>query len=115
MNGKVGKLVGGAVYVHRSAVGRLPSKHAATVKKAEALLEGSLWNVVRVAKNSVSFLLYEQFEQIPFPALLTSAKVDVASGKVVRIDYRNRANPPILHRKELLLPPTIPGCLRSAR
>jgi DNA phosphorothioation-associated putative methyltransferase len=108
MNGKVGKLVGGAVYVHRSAVGRLPSKHAATVEKAEALLEGSLWNVVRVAKNSVSFLLYEQFEQIPFPALLTSAKVDVASGKVVRIDYRNRANPPILHRKELLLPPDDP-------
>jgi hypothetical protein len=108
MKRNVGKVVGGAVYMHRSAVGLLPSKHAVMVKKAEALLEDSMWNVVRVAKNSVSFLLYEQFEQIAFPALLTSAKVDVASGEVVRIDYRNRENPPILHRKELLLPPDDP-------
>ena len=89
MNRNVGKLVGRAVYVHRSAVALLPPKHAATVKRAESLLDGSMWNVVRVTKDSVSFLLYEQFEEIAFPALLTSAKVDVASGEVVRIDYLN--------------------------
>ena len=108
MNRNVGKLVGGAVYVHRSAVGLLPSKHAATVEKAEALLEGPMWNVVRIAKGSVSLLLYESFDDAAFPALLASSKVDLVSGDVSHTNYLNRTNPPILHRKELLLPPDDP-------
>jgi hypothetical protein len=51
----------------------------------------------------VSLLLYE-----PFPALLSSVKVDLESGVTARTDYRGRKNPPILHRKELLLAPDDP-------
>ena len=86
----------------------LPSKHAATVEKAEALLEGPMWNVVRIAKGSVSLLLYEFFDDAAFPALLASSKVDLVSGDVSHTNYLNRTNPPILHRKELLLPPDDP-------
>jgi DNA phosphorothioation-associated putative methyltransferase len=55
----------------------------------------------------VSLLLYESFEE-PFPALLSSVKVDLESGVTARTDYRGRKNPPILHRKELLLAPDDP-------
>ena len=62
------------------------------------------WNVLRIAKGSVTFLQYGSFEQAAFPALLKSLKVSEDCNPR-RIDYRKRSNPPILHRKELLLLP----------
>jgi DNA phosphorothioation-associated putative methyltransferase len=98
----VGKRVGGALYVHRDAVALLGDE-VALVQKAESLAPSLDWNVAKIEKASVSLLLYESFDA-DFPALLTSAKVDLASGAVTRTDYQKRTNPPILHRKELLLP-----------
>ena len=40
--------------------------------------------------------------------LLASTRVDFPTGAVSRTDYRKRISPPILHRKELLLPPDDP-------
>ena len=37
-----------------------------------------------------------------------SVIVDLVTGKIRRDDYRTRANPPILHRKETFLPPDHP-------
>jgi DNA phosphorothioation-associated putative methyltransferase len=105
MKSQVGKRVGGAIYVHRSAVDLLPEDALKAISLAEGRVDASAWNVVRAAADSVSFLSYESFDEVGFPALLTSAKVDLASGDVSRTDYRGRANPPILHRKELLLSP----------
>ncbi|MGD9656553.1 MAG: DNA phosphorothioation-associated putative methyltransferase [Methylocystis sp.] len=79
-----------------------------SIEEAESLAGGVEWNVVRVSTGSISLLLYESFDDAPFPALLASTKVDLSSGEVTSTDYRNRANPPILHRKELLLPPDDP-------
>ncbi|WP_284220648.1 DNA phosphorothioation-associated putative methyltransferase [Brevundimonas denitrificans] len=47
-------------------------------------------------------LTYEDFSSA-FPILLESLTVDLGSGSVSARSYRERANPPILHRKELLV------------
>jgi DNA phosphorothioation-associated putative methyltransferase len=105
MKSSIGKQVAGALYVHRSALPLTVGIDLGSVTHAEIRAGDVEWNVVRIAKGSVSLLLYESFDDAPFPALLASTKVDLASGDVSHTNYRNRRNPPILHRKELLLPP----------
>lgn len=61
------------------------------------------FNVVKLSRSRLSFLEYDHFED-PFPALLKSLYCDVFSGRQQFTDYSPRRNPPILHRKELLLP-----------
>jgi hypothetical protein len=41
-------------------------------------------------------------------SLAESVVVDLVTGKTRRDDYRGRANPPVLHRKETFLPPDHP-------
>jgi len=97
----IGKRIGGAIYVHRSTAPLLPASAAAAA-------DGFHWNVVRIAKDSITFLVYEPFDESAFPALLESLKVPTGGGAATRTNYRKRANPPILHRKELLLSPDDP-------
>lgn len=61
------------------------------------------FNVVKLTRSRLSFLLYQPFSE-PFPALLTSLACDIARGTSRFTDYTRRRSPPILHRKELLLP-----------
>ena len=102
-NASVGKRVGRALYVHRSAVSAQPERFVQTLVDADARAGDFDWNVVRIADGDVTFLLYESFEEAAFPALLESLKVARDGSPPVRTDYRRRPNPPILHRKELLL------------
>jgi DNA phosphorothioation-associated putative methyltransferase len=102
----VGKRVGGALYAHRDALALLPEEKK-RVAEAEAAAPPVDWNVAKIERQSVSLLLYEPFD-VDFPALLRSTKVDLRSGSVTSTDYTGRANPPILHRKETLLPPDDP-------
>jgi DNA phosphorothioation-associated putative methyltransferase len=102
-----GKRVAGAVYVHRSAVSSLEDG-GSQMARAEACAGSIEWNVAKIEKKSISLLLYESFDDAPFPALLGSTKIDLSTGETTFTDYRRRANPPILHRKELLLPPDDP-------
>jgi DNA phosphorothioation-associated putative methyltransferase len=102
----VGKRVGGAFYVHKDALS-LVSDKTSRVGEAERIAGPLEWNVAKIEKSSVSLLLYESFD-VDFPALLASVKVDFGTGAVSSIDYRGRENPPILHRKEVLLPPDDP-------
>jgi hypothetical protein len=44
----------------------------------------------------------------PHPALRHAITIDMVSGKLRKIDYAKNINPPILHRKETLLPPNHP-------
>ena len=53
----------------------------------------------------LSFLSYSDFFDVAHPALRSALSVDLLTGKSLVSDYRNSLNPPILHRKELLLPP----------
>ena len=65
----------------------------------------------------VSFLHYGDFAA-PFPVLAESLAVDLATGTHRWTDYRHRGNPPVLHRKELLLPaehPLVPEAAQRTR
>ena len=71
------------------------------------------FNVVKLGRTRLSFLLYEHFSE-PFPALLTALSCDAIHGGCRFTDYSQRASPPILHRKELLLPanhPLVPAAV----
>lgn len=106
-----GKRVGGSLYVHSSA---LDDETRPLVERAVALAGAVEWNVAKVTAGSVSLLLYEDFEAAAFPALLASLKVDLGTGAKAATDYKKRENPPILHRKEALLPPDDPSRPRFA-
>ena len=62
------------------------------------------YNVVKLQTPSrVSFLTYDNFAT-SFPVLGGSLAINLAAGTARHTDYRDRRSPPILHRKELLLP-----------
>lgn len=96
-----GKHVRGSIYLHRSAVAELAVCDRSRIEQAasRAAME---WNVVRVGPEEISLLEYGDFEIDPFPSLRRSALVREEGPVVVR-DYTKSANPPILHRKELLV------------
>ena len=102
--GHAGKRVGGALYLHASAIEAAASEIRARVEQADLLAARQPWNVAKLQGNAVSLLLYEAFDEAAFPALLAAVRVNLSDGSVVHTDYRGRANPPILHRKETLLP-----------
>lgn len=98
-------------------IGRFSYYHRALVEACDDVLDylediasrahppASQFNVVKLdLRSRVSFLRYEDFATTRFPALLWSLSCDVSRGTARRIDYSGRDNPPILHRKELLLP-----------
>ena len=103
-----GKIVGEAKYLHRSAIELLDPKEQELVQHAcHYVADDFDWNVIKIDlkdKNKVSFLNYEDFEDCEFPALLNSCQVSTKTGLVQPRNY-SADNPPILHRKELLLPP----------
>jgi hypothetical protein len=103
-----GKRIRGALYLHASALDIADQATRARIEYADLLAGRRPWNVAKLQREAVSLLLYETFEDVAFPALLVAVRVNLTSGRVVHTDYRDRANPPILHRKETLLPPDDP-------
>jgi DNA phosphorothioation-associated putative methyltransferase len=102
---RLGKHVGQASYYHRCVAGRLAPDLIARLREAELHAGCGTWNVVKVRQDRpqrISLLTYEDFSS-SFPTLLESLTVDLSSGSVSARSYRERANPPILHRKELLV------------
>jgi len=77
----VGKRVGGALYVHREALD-LIGDEAEAVATAARLLPDLPWNVAKISRDGVSLLVYEDFDEAAFPALLKSARVDPATGAI---------------------------------
>src|SRR6188472_846312 len=109
----LGKSIRGDVYVHVSALSELRPhvreqvQHAATHAKLAAETE---FNVIKIygQGTKISLLYYPEFFESPFPVLQRSCVVDVESGRIKLLHYDLSKNPPILHRKELLLPPDHP-------
>ncbi len=98
----IGKSVRGAVYVHRSALHLLDGSKQDAVIRAQTLHDGG-WNVARIEARRIGLLLYRNFDRDPFPALARSWVLAEGSDVPAEIDYSHRINPPILHRKELLV------------
>ena len=107
-----GKLVGGARYIHVDALPWLLRQEQEQVARAETLaqINRADWNVAKLqmSRERISLMRYERFFADPFPPLAKAWSIDLG-GETVRVSRHDPdGNPPILHRKELLLPPEHP-------
>ena len=107
------KAVGGRTYLHVDTLSLLDAVLAARVATAEQLAQVNRrehFNLVRIddAGPCIALLNYPEFADDPFPALRESWLVDLDRSEVGYRTYVDSLNPPILHRKELLLLPDDP-------
>lgn len=103
-----GKRLPGATYVVRPRAEDFLPELWKTVCRAEiAAQPDPSWNLLKLHTDQVTitFLSYPEFDAEPHPALAEATKINLNTGSVSRTDYRQRSNPPILHRKETFLPP----------
>ena len=110
---EIGKRVGDDLYLHASAIPScLDGELLDVAQRAAGSIDSDfLPNVLKLnlRTKKLSWLAYEKFDSDPFPRLLASwtfpiDRVDTANFR----SYRNSLNPPILHRKELLVSPNYP-------
>jgi DNA phosphorothioation-associated putative methyltransferase len=104
----VGKRILDDLYVHIDAAERrLDGAHWDSVSAAREQLHGQAHtpNVVKLNLRTgrFSLLAYPDFEIAPFPELAASWTMSEA-GEFSYRTYQDSLNPPILHRKELLVP-----------
>ncbi|NKC13926.1 MAG: DNA phosphorothioation-associated putative methyltransferase [Gammaproteobacteria bacterium] len=104
----VGKSVGRHTYIHVTALPEADDTTRCAVALATEVLsdhENAPFNVVRMesGSNRVGLLDYPDFFEDAFPALRASWVVDPDVGLTSYRTYEDSLNPPILHRKELLL------------
>ena len=103
-----GKSVAQKTYLHISSIQHLDG--TALTHLGEALdlakIQSDQYNVIRheEAGSRICLLNYQDFFDDPFPALRESWLVDLETGQTSYRTYEDSLNPPILHRKELLLP-----------
>jgi DNA phosphorothioation-associated putative methyltransferase len=113
----VGKKVGFSVYFHIDAI---PDENEDLHKRVclatdRAGVRIGEFNIVRFEESgAVALLDYPGFQQQAFPVLARSWRVDLRNGRASYRDYRDSRNPPILHRKERLLPASHPDVPRFA-
>lgn len=107
VGGKTGKKTHTDLYVHRSVVERACEVEIQQLDSLwlDHVHDLDSWNVLRVASNcrSVSLLFYPGFYEVSHPALHASLKVAIDAADARLTVFYNRANRPILHRKELLV------------
>ena len=113
---KIGKRVVDDLYVHLSALDYLEDlEQRRRIEAALQHLSAPAQHIPSVAKlnlrtGRLSLLAYRDFDEDPFPELEASwvFSPGSASAPSYRI-YADSPDPPILHRKELLVAPTHPG------
>jgi DNA phosphorothioation-associated putative methyltransferase len=106
----IGKRVLGDLYVHIDYLHHtcVDEKISALVGLARSSMspdELKLCNVakINIDRNRLSFLQYLDFDHDPFPSLNGSWVFDPIARKFSLRSYATSFNPPILHRKELLV------------
>ncbi len=102
------KIVSGQTYMHIGVLPDLDTNQFAIIKMAEGLAKvkrHDQYNLVRIdgTRKTVSLLNYPEFEEQPFPLLRESWRIDLDKSTVSYRTYADSFNPPILHRKELLI------------
>ncbi|HEY3968791.1 MAG TPA: DNA phosphorothioation-associated putative methyltransferase [Planctomycetaceae bacterium] len=115
-NSSLGKLLPNALYIHRSALeelGPLLRVYEGCARAYLGQIEDA--NLIKLHRFSgkISYLAYPDFETDPHPALATCVKLNMRSRQIDFYDYRQSANPPVLHRKETFLAASHPCSLAS--
>lgn len=103
-----GKLVYDSLYFHPSLESQAPPAVRLMLRCARLLVGSDLAgaeNLLKVSFSSgrVTFATYEDLSAVAHPSLLTAVRACLEDGVVLRRDYRDATNPPILHRKELFV------------
>lgn len=110
---QIGKRLPSAVYLHRSLLSEAPKPLSELIFRiSNALkLSESDWNIVKVHQDwpRISYLNYPEFNSEPYPVLRSSKIIDLARKSVREMSFEDDPNPPILHRKELLVPADYPA------
>jgi len=101
-----GKKVGPHTYLHIDSLDLLDVALQERIDEATRLASPNRFNVVKYSEQDLSITLldYPEFHEEPFPKLANYWTVDIAAGSYRHRTYAGSLNPPILHRKELLLP-----------
>lgn len=104
----IGKVVARDVYFHVSLLGGIPETVRRNVDEGIALtrlMAGKDFNVIRLSRSmsDMSLLDYPSFFDEAFPALYRSWFIDLDQRTYRYRSYESSTNPPILHRKELLI------------
>jgi DNA phosphorothioation-associated putative methyltransferase len=99
-------------YIHISQVERLGAEDRDVLRSALDLVPDAAdsFNVIKFQDDGsqVTLLEYEPFDDSAFPALLRYWTVSLEGSSFRFRSYQTSLNPPILHRKELLLGPDHP-------
>jgi DNA phosphorothioation-associated putative methyltransferase len=116
--GEVGKRMRDSLYVHVSALSRLPTVLRVLEGCARELL-GTVPDATIVKferqRSRVTYLQYPDFDEAPHPRLWGAYLVALDSLHTDFADYSECDNPPILHRKELFVAVDYPLAARFAR
>jgi len=106
----IGKKLPDAHYIHKDALGELPSELSNFIYAVSNALkiEQDSWNLVKLNKNEfkLSLLSYPTFFTEAYPALTQSVTIDLVKLTHRITKYEQSDNPPILHRKETMVPVT---------
>lgn len=104
----LGKKVVNNVYWHISLTSAQTDEVQEAIAKAEQLADVQAdidYNVIKydIKGQGFSLLYYQDFFNTPFPILEKSYRIYLEKQRVEKRSYEASLNPPILHRKELLL------------
>ncbi len=114
----VGKVTPTALYVHVSALDRLPLLLRAFAGCGQGYLgavEGA--NIIKLYRREpkISYLSYPDFDSDPHPALDNSLNIDLRAFRLKRRRFAGQPNPPVLHRKECFVAEDYPRRSTFAR
>lgn len=109
-----GKIVGQHRYFHTQLIPHLSHEDRGKIDAAIRIAQanpGEHFNVVKLVADTaqVTLLDYSAFFDEAFPGLSRFWTVNLEHGTSRYRTYEDSTNPPILHRKELLLPPDHPN------
>jgi len=102
-----GKLTPDALYVHESGRDRLPPILRALEGCARVVIgEIEEANLIKLDRQrpKISYLSYPGFDEIAHPTLAFSIVVWLDTMVAKHYDFSRRRNPPVLHRKDALVP-----------
>lgn len=107
-----GKLTQEAIYFHEAGLDRMPPILRALEGCARVVtgeVEGA--NVIKLDRGrpKISYLSYPAFDEVAHPTLAFSVVIWLDTMIAKHYDFSRRSNPPVLHRKESLVPSDYPA------
>ena len=103
---QIGKKLPDDLYVHKTYIDRLSPLLRVYYGCSEAFV-GEMENIdlikFHMKSGKLSYLRYENFDRNAHPKLLNTTTVMLRHQSMRFLDYSDRDNPPVLHRKETMV------------